>query len=507
MCLGLFGGRSTNAALSLARAPARWRRSSASRCCAAPRAAAGLGDRRPHRAPHRGHRAPGARERDAPARPHRGHRRGADDRRRARDVRVGLRRRARRLRSPRRSTTTSRPARRRRATTASRRSRRARCGGDAGRRRRRRSAPCASRQAKVAGERQDSGRPAIDPRRFTTLYGIDVKQGRARRDRGRCARRRAGAGRARGTPRPQPERRQHARPLTTPTRGKTVALQGRRRSTTTTAACCADLIVRQPLMARDFGERKDAFGFVGVAPGADAKAVKRRIDGAARPRVPRRPRSLTDKEFKDQQAGQVDQLLALIYALLALAIIVVAVRHREHARALDQRAHARARDAAGDRHLAQAGQADGPLRGRHHGADRRRAGRGARDRSWRCSFTRPLDGFMLASRSATLVVLLVLAALAGVLAACCRRAARRSSTCSRRSPTSRGAARARPAAGRRAPRAAGRRSAARPGAAASSGTGPRRARAPARAPRAAGGQQGLRGARPGPAAPALRARR
>ena len=68
-------------------------------------------------------------------------------------------------------------------------------------------------------------------------------------------------------------------------------------------------------------------------------------------------------------------------------------------------------------------------------------------------------------------------------------------------------ARARPAAGRRAPRAAGRRSAARPGAAASSGTGPRRARARARPPRAARRPAGPARWRPGPAAPALHARR
>ena len=56
----------------------------------------------------------------------------------------------------------------------------------------------------------------------------------------------------------------------------------------------------------------------------------------------------------------------------------LAVRHRQHAGALDPRAHARARAAARRRHLAAPGAAHRPLRGRDHGADRRGPGGGAR---------------------------------------------------------------------------------------------------------------------------------
>ena len=121
----------------------------------APRAAARLGHRPPARARCRGHRPPGAREHDAPARAHRGHRRGADDRRRARHVRVDLRRRrqATDRRGGRRQPQgrARRPERRR----LLRRSRRERAAG--GRRRCRASpasAPVRFSTAKVAGPRQ-----------------------------------------------------------------------------------------------------------------------------------------------------------------------------------------------------------------------------------------------------------------------------------------------------------------------------------------------------------------
>ncbi len=61
------------------------------------------------------------------------------------------------------------------------------------------------------------------------------------------------------------------------------------------------------------------------------------------------------------------------------------VRHRQHARPLGLRAHARARDAAGGRDDATAGPTDDPPRERHHGADRGRARDGARHRRSRRS--------------------------------------------------------------------------------------------------------------------------
>jgi putative ABC transport system permease protein len=81
------------------------------------------------------------------------------------------------------------------------------------------------------------------------------------------------------------------------------------------------LIVTNRQMLSDFGEPKDAFGMVGVAPGANEKVVQNRIKGVLDRQFPE-AEVLTAKEFTDDVAGQVNQLLYLIYALLALAVIV-----------------------------------------------------------------------------------------------------------------------------------------------------------------------------------------
>ena len=56
-----------------------------------------------------------------------------------------------------------------------------------------------------------------------------------------------------------------------------------------------------------FGETKDAFGLVGVAPGADVTQVKQRIKTLLDRQYPS-IEVLTAQEFKDNQAGQVNQL-------------------------------------------------------------------------------------------------------------------------------------------------------------------------------------------------------
>jgi putative ABC transport system permease protein len=77
-------------------------------------------------------------------------------------------------------------------------------------------------------------------------------------------------------------------------------------------------VVSNDLLERAWGERKDSFVLVGLKPGSNAKPA---IDKLLAARFPQ-AEALTNEEFKDQQAGQVDQLLMLIYALLALSIIV-----------------------------------------------------------------------------------------------------------------------------------------------------------------------------------------
>src|SRR4051794_12587813 len=81
------------------------------------------------------------------------------------------------------------------------------------------------------------------------------------------------------------------------------------------------LIVSNEQMVTDFGEPKDAFGFVGVRPGADRTAVQANVKRVLDRQFPE-AEVLTAKEFKDKISGNVDQLLSLIYALLALSVIV-----------------------------------------------------------------------------------------------------------------------------------------------------------------------------------------
>jgi putative ABC transport system permease protein len=71
----------------------------------------------------------------------------------------------------------------------------------------------------------------------------------------------------------------------------------------------------------DFRQRDDAIDLIKVAPGADVAAVQARIDKllqAAFPIV----KSQDQKQYKDDIAKQVNQILYLVYALLSLSIIV-----------------------------------------------------------------------------------------------------------------------------------------------------------------------------------------
>ena len=74
-------------------------------------------------------------------------------------------------------------------------------------------------------------------------------------------------------------------------------------------------------LERAFGEKQDAFGLVGLRPGAGVDRVRRAIKALLHRDYPA-TKVQTAQQFKDQQAGQVNQLLGLIYALLALAIVV-----------------------------------------------------------------------------------------------------------------------------------------------------------------------------------------
>jgi len=82
-----------------------------------------------------------------------------------------------------------------------------------------------------------------------------------------------------------------------------------------------DLTVPLADARTQFGERQDSLAFVDLAPGADANAVKKDVDRVLKSGFPV-AEAKTAKQFKDAQAGQVNQLLTLIYVLLSLAVIV-----------------------------------------------------------------------------------------------------------------------------------------------------------------------------------------
>ncbi len=86
------------------------------------------------------------------------------------------------------------------------------------------------------------------------------------------------------------------------------------------ALILGDVLVTNRVAER-FGVRDATFALVGYAPGADPTRTKAAIDRVVDRRFPQ-VEALTLAEFKDEQGGQVTQLLGLIYALLALSILV-----------------------------------------------------------------------------------------------------------------------------------------------------------------------------------------
>ncbi len=81
------------------------------------------------------------------------------------------------------------------------------------------------------------------------------------------------------------------------------------------------LVVSNARMAADFNERSDQFVFMRFADGASAATTRAAVDRLIASRFP--DHETQDREqVKQEQAGQVNQLLYLIYALLALSVIV-----------------------------------------------------------------------------------------------------------------------------------------------------------------------------------------
>jgi putative ABC transport system permease protein len=176
-------------------------------------------------------------------------------------------------------------------------------------------------------------------------------------------------------------------------------------------------VVTNRAMARDFGQADDTFDFIKLEAGANADAVQRRLTAAIERPFPT-AEVLNQQELKDNQEGQVDQLLGLIYGLLSLAVIVSLFGI---ANTLALSIHERTREL-------------GMLRA--VGMSRRQVRRMIRYEAvitaligailglilgviFAALISRPLEdeGFTLSYPVGTLILLMVLAALAGVVAA------------------------------------------------------------------------------------------
>jgi len=87
------------------------------------------------------------------------------------------------------------------------------------------------------------------------------------------------------------------------------------------ARLLGNLTIGLPLARSAFGQRDDALNFVSYAPGASNAQVQPAVNRLLATYFPQ-ARSRTAAQFKQDQASQINTLLALIYVLLALSVIV-----------------------------------------------------------------------------------------------------------------------------------------------------------------------------------------
>jgi putative ABC transport system permease protein len=171
-------------------------------------------------------------------------------------------------------------------------------------------------QAKVRGVDGNQSVSSIDPQTFLDLYKLDMKEG------GEAAVRALGPDQVlvdSDYADAHDANVGDALQVTTPT-GNHLALRVSG-IVDDNGGLMGKLTITNAVAQSQFGEPKDAFGLIGIDRGADANAVKQRIASVLDQRYPE-AEVLTNQEFKDDIAGQVNQLLGLIYALLALAVIV-----------------------------------------------------------------------------------------------------------------------------------------------------------------------------------------
>ena len=81
-------------------------------------------------------------------------------------------------------------------------------------------------------------------------------------------------------------------------------------------------IITETAMARDFDVTEDAIGLVKLDPGADLDATQKEIEDRLDSDAYKTVDVLNQAELKEQQKAQINGLLAMIYVLLALAVVV-----------------------------------------------------------------------------------------------------------------------------------------------------------------------------------------
>jgi putative ABC transport system permease protein len=178
-----------------------------------------------------------------------------------------------------------------------------------------------------------------------------------------------------------------------------------------------DYIVPAPTLVAQYGVKEDRFVLIQLAPGAREPDVRRALDRMLKRDFPQ-VEALTIQGFKDKQAAQLNQVLGLIYVLLALSVVValfgivntLALSIHERTRELGMlRAIGTSR--AQVRQMVRYESVITALIGAVLGS--------VLGVFFAVVISRPLesDGFSLSFPVGTLALLLVLAALAGVLAA------------------------------------------------------------------------------------------
>jgi putative ABC transport system permease protein len=177
------------------------------------------------------------------------------------------------------------------------------------------------------------------------------------------------------------------------------------------------ILIPNDALSRDWGEQRDAFVFLKFRPGVDPAVARGQVDQLLDERFPI-AEAQDREEVKDAQAGMINQILGLFYALLGLSVIVSLFGI---VNTLALSIHERTREL-------------GMLRA--IGTSRRQVRRIVRYESaitaligavlgivlgtlFAVVVSRPLeaDGFVLSIPVGTLVVLLIVAAIAGVVAA------------------------------------------------------------------------------------------